>query len=292
MSDAAGDEAPPGMHRAGDPALQEGIARAQRLVAEFNRAHGSDPAAAEAALTALLGSVGAGAVVRGPIACDLGRNLSIGDRTFVNSGLTALDIAPIEIGADCRIGPRVSLLTPLHPTDPGPRLRGWEGAEPIAIGDNVWIGGGATVLPGVTVGDGAVIGAGSVVTRDVPPGEVAVGNPARAIRAAGEEGRPGAVTCLVTCPPADAERIGRALVAAGLAACVNVIDRVRSIYRWQGGIETDDEALLVLKTTTAAVPELDARLAEIHPYDVHELICLPVEAGSRDYLSWVADSVG
>lgn len=99
------------------------------------------------------------------------------------------------------------------------------------------------------------------------------------------------VTCLVTCPRDDADRIGSALVQGGKAACVNVIDGVRSIYLWQGKIERDEEALLVVKTTAALIPELDALLTEIHPYDVYELICLPIQAGNPDYLAWIADSV-
>lgn len=87
----------------------------------------------------------------------------------------------ITIGEDCQIGPNVQLLTPTHPIDPGPR-RKLEAAEPITIGDNVWLGGGVIVCPGVTIGDNSVIGAGSVVTRDIPPNVVAVGNPARVIR--------------------------------------------------------------------------------------------------------------
>ncbi|MDQ2700602.1 MAG: divalent-cation tolerance protein CutA [Actinomycetota bacterium] len=102
----------------------------------------------------------------------------------------------------------------------------------------------------------------------------------------------GVVTCLVTCPRSDADRIANALVQAGNAACVNVIDGIRSIYRWQSKVERDEEALLIVKTTSATVAELDGQLTEIHPYDVHELICLPVESGNPDYLGWIADSVG
>lgn len=108
----------------------------------------------------------------------------------------------------------------------------------------------------------------------------------------GEPGRPGLMTCLITCPRDDADRIGAALVTAGHAACVNVIDGIRSIYHWKGEIETDEEALLIVKTTAPRVPELEALLTEIHPYDVHELICLPIEAGSPGYLDWIAESVG
>ena len=91
-------------------------------------------------------------------------------------------MAPIVIGADCQIGPNVQLLTPIHPIEPQPRRDKLEAARPITIGDNVWLGGGVIVCPGVTIGDNVVIGAGSVVTRDIPANTIAVGNPARAIR--------------------------------------------------------------------------------------------------------------
>jgi maltose O-acetyltransferase len=120
--------------------------------------------------------------VRAPFYVDYGEYLTIGPRTFVNFGLVALDGAGISIGADCQIGPNVQLLTALHPTEPGPRRDKLGSARPIAIGDNVWLGGGAIVLPGVTVGDDSVIGAGSVVTKDVPAGVIVVGNPARVLR--------------------------------------------------------------------------------------------------------------
>jgi maltose O-acetyltransferase len=101
---------------------------------------------------------------------------------FANVGLVALDVAPIRIGDDAQIGPNVQLLTPTHPLDPDLRRARWEAAEPIAIGANVWLGGGAIVLPGVTIGADAVVGAGAVVTRDVPARAVMVGNPARVLR--------------------------------------------------------------------------------------------------------------
>lgn len=293
MAEIRRGEQLPGSYRPDDePELQRRIARAQELVARFNRSCGDDPDAAARTLAALLGSVGRDAVVRGPLACDLGENVRIGARTFVNSGLTALDIAPIAIGDDCQIGPSVNLLTPVHPIDPELRADGWEGADAITIEDRAWIGGGATILAGVTVGAGSVVGAGAVVTRDVPAGTVAVGNPARVIRSVDSGPRSSAVTCLVTCPRDDADRIGTALVESGNAACVNVVDAVRSIYRWQGKVERDEEALLVVKTTGRSIPRLDAQLTEIHPYDVHELICLPIESGNPAYLDWISESVG
>ena len=94
----------------------------------------------------------------------------------------ALDVAPITIGDDVQIGPNVQLLTPTHPMDADLRRAKWEAAEPITLADNVWLGGGVIVLPGVTVGANTVVGAGAVVTRDLPGDVVAVGNPARVIR--------------------------------------------------------------------------------------------------------------
>ncbi len=93
-----------------------------------------------------------------------------------------LDVARISIGADVQIGPNVQLLTPTHPLDAALRRAKWEAAEPITIGDNVWLGGGVIVCPGVTIGENTVVGAGAVVTRDLPPNVVAAGVPARVVR--------------------------------------------------------------------------------------------------------------
>ena len=100
-----------------------------------------------------------------------------------------------------------------------------------------------------------------------------------------------AVVCLVTTPPDRAHPIAEALVARELVACVNIIAAVQSVYRWQGAVEHDDEALLVLKTTRAAIPALDAALGELHPYDTFELVALDVAGGSADYLAWIGASV-
>jgi len=130
----------------------------------------------------LLGRLGPDSEVRPPFYCDYGSQIRIGERTFVNFGLVALDPAPITIGSDVQIGPNVQLLTPTHPIDPDLRRAKWEGARPIDIADNVWLGGGVIVLPGVSIGENSVAGAGAVVTRDVPAGVVVVGNPARVVR--------------------------------------------------------------------------------------------------------------
>lgn len=167
---------------ADDPEIQRAFQHALALNERFNREYPVDPEATQEILRELLGSVGEGAHVRAPLRVDYGSQLHIGEGTFVNFHLIALDVAEIRIGRHCQLGPNIQLLTPIHPLELEPRRQGWEAAEPITIGDDVWIGGGVTVLPGVSIGDGAVIGAGSVVTKDVPARSLAVGNPARVIR--------------------------------------------------------------------------------------------------------------
>lgn len=167
---------------ADDPESERIALRAMRLADSYARACIDDPTAARSILSDLLGELGDGANIRPPLFVDYGENIRVGARTFANFNLTALDVAPITIGEDCQIGPSVQLLTPTHPVDPQPRRDKLEAAEPITIGDNVWIGGGAIVCPGVTIGDNSVIGAGSVVTKDIPANVVAVGNPAQVKR--------------------------------------------------------------------------------------------------------------
>ncbi|TQL64245.1 sugar O-acetyltransferase [Rarobacter faecitabidus] len=169
-------------YRGGDPEVDVRILRAARLAEAYVEAWLADPAASVATLRELLGHVGDGVVVRPPITVDLGERITVGDGTFINFGLMALDIAPITIGKACQIGPNVQLLTPVHPIEPEPRRAGYESAAPITLHDNVWLGGGVIVCPGVTIGENSVVGAGSVVTRDIPANVVAVGNPARVIR--------------------------------------------------------------------------------------------------------------
>ncbi|MGW3017824.1 sugar O-acetyltransferase [Streptomyces longwoodensis] len=170
------------LYIADDPEIARRQQEAVRLASRYQAAYAEDADTARPLLARLLGALGEEAHVRPPLYVDYGSNLRIGARTFVNYNLTALDVADIVIGADCQIGPNVQLLTPTHPLEPGPRRDKLEAARPITIGDNVWLGGGAIVLPGVTIGHNSVIGAGSVVTKDVPPNVVAVGNPARPVR--------------------------------------------------------------------------------------------------------------
>lgn len=162
-----------------DDVLRADSARAQALLERFNAAPD------DAVLRELLGHLGEGVLIRPPFRCDYGTQISIGAGTFVNFDCVMIDVAPIRIGEDCQIATNVQLLTATHPIEPGPRREGWESGEPIAIGDNVWLGGGVIVCPGVTIGDDTVVGAGAVVTSDLPPGVVAFGVPARVQREIG-----------------------------------------------------------------------------------------------------------
>ena len=169
------------LYIADDPELARESRQAAELCGAYNASPG-DPATRSSILAELLGSFGEDSEIRPPFYCDYGYQTYIGARTFLNFGVVALDVARITIGDDVQIGPRVQLLTPTHPVDAELRRAKWEAASPIAIGDNVWLGGGVIVCPGVTIGDDTVVGAGAVVTRDLPSGVVAAGVPARVMR--------------------------------------------------------------------------------------------------------------
>lgn len=170
------------LYIADDPELAEAHLRCMDLQEAYNATSERQADLRAGLLAELLGACGEGVVIRPPIHLDYGRNLHIGAGAFVNYNLVALDVARITIGADCQIATNVQLLTAWHPVEPGPRRAKWEAATPITIGDNVWLGGGVIVLPGVTIGDDTVVGSGAVVTKDLPAGVVAVGNPARVVR--------------------------------------------------------------------------------------------------------------
>jgi maltose O-acetyltransferase len=176
------------LYIAKDTDSDEEFRRVQELLAEFN---GSAPGAwdeRDALLRRMLRDVGEGVVVRPPFYCEYGA-VSIGVGTFINVDAVMLDVAPVTIGADCQIATRVQLLTATHPIDPEPRRAGWEYAEPITVADNVWLGGGVIVCPGVSIGQDTVVGAGAVVTEDLPAGIVAAGVPARVLREIGDDDR-------------------------------------------------------------------------------------------------------
>jgi maltose O-acetyltransferase len=170
------------LYRADDAELQADHARAQELLERYNATRHGEQDVRDRLLRELLGHVGEGVVVKPPFRCDYGSQVSIGAGTFVNYGCVMLDVVPIAIGAACQIATGVQLLAATHPVDPEPRRAGWESGQPITIGDNVWLGGGVIVCPGVRIGDDTVVGAGAVVTRDLPAGVVAAGNPARVLR--------------------------------------------------------------------------------------------------------------
>lgn len=156
--------------------------RAMDLCYEYNALRPSDFEGRTAKLKELIGNLGENVCVEQPFHCDYGKNITLGERTFLNVGCTMLDCAPITLGKHVLCGPNCSFLTPLHPVDPTQRLTDQESAKPIVLGDNVWLGGNVTILPGVTIGENTIVGAGSVVTKDLPANVLAVGNPARVIR--------------------------------------------------------------------------------------------------------------
>lgn len=173
------------MYIANDPDNAAEFGRVQKIVARFNAAASGARDEHDTLLRQMLRHVGKDVVVRPPFYCEYGA-IEIGARTFINVGVVMLDVMPIAVGAACQIGPRVQLLTATHPVDPEARRMGWEYGEPITIADNVWLGGGVTVCPGVAIGEDTVVGAGAVVTRNLPARVVASGVPARVLREIGE----------------------------------------------------------------------------------------------------------
>jgi len=161
-----------------DPELTAARARARDLCRELN----AGPAAEHRrVLQALFGAGGDDAWVEPPFHCDYGANIRLGKKCFFNFNCVVLDVCPVTVGDYTLFGPAVQIYAATHPLDAVAR-RGKESGKPVVIGNDVWVGGGAIICPGVTIGDRAVIGAGSVVTKDIPAGAVAAGNPCRVIR--------------------------------------------------------------------------------------------------------------
>jgi maltose O-acetyltransferase len=169
-----------------DPDLVAGRIRARDLCQALNASAEVDTSRRRQLLTSLFGAGGDTVWMQPPFYCDYGENIHLGERVFFNFNCVVLDVCPIFIGDYTLFGPAVQIYTPLHPLDAAERRRE-EFGKPVRIGADVWVGGGAIILPGVSIGDGAVIGAGSVVTRDVPAGTFAVGNPCRVIRSIAEQ---------------------------------------------------------------------------------------------------------
>ena len=168
------------LYRASDPELARDRRTCRSLLHEINGQPDEDER--HGLFRQLLGRIGDGSFIQPPFACDYGYNISVGDRVFINFNTVILDCAAVTIGDGAQIASGVQLLAADHPRDAKTRRDLLELARPVSIGSNVWLGAGAIVLPGISVGDDSVIGAGSVVTRDIPSGVVAVGNPCRVVR--------------------------------------------------------------------------------------------------------------
>ena len=164
-----------------DPELVKGRARARDLCQLLNNSHEAEQEKRRTILTELFGRGGDSVWMQPPFFCDYGSNIELGARVFFNFNCVVLDVCSVKIGAFTLFGPGVQILTPMHPWNALQR-RQEEFGKSVEIGSDVWVGGGAIILPGVRVGSRAMIGAGSVVTRDIPDGTFAAGNPCRAIR--------------------------------------------------------------------------------------------------------------
>ncbi|MBO5563180.1 MAG: sugar O-acetyltransferase [Bacteroidales bacterium] len=170
------------VYSAVDQDLLRELGETKEIIHRYNALPPSAESERLAILKGLLGNIGDDQIIiNQPFYCDYGKQIRVGKRFFANFNFTVLDEAPVSIGDDCFIGPNVSIYTACHSTDPAERNCRREWAEPVTIGDSVWIGGSVTILPGVHIGNNVTIGAGSVVTKDIPDGSVAVGNPCRVI---------------------------------------------------------------------------------------------------------------
>ena len=170
------------LYLASDPELTKMRERARQITRAYNSTIETERDLRRTLLNRLLGQMPPKLEIEPPFRCDYGTNIYLGQNFYANFGVVMLDVAPIHIGENVMLAPNVQLYTAYHPLDVATRISGLEAASPIHIGDNVWIGGGSIVLPGVTIGENSAIGAGSVVTKDIPANVVAVGNPCRVIR--------------------------------------------------------------------------------------------------------------
>ena len=171
------------IYSAVDQELLEELTATREKIFEYNSLRPSETERMKEIIKELFGHVADdNYLINQPFRCDYGKQISIGKRFFANFNFTVLDEARVTIGDDCFIGPSVSIYTACHSTDPIERNSRQEWAKPVTIGNNVWIGGSVTILPGVTIGDNVSIGAGSVVVKDIPSNTVAVGNPCKVIK--------------------------------------------------------------------------------------------------------------
>lgn len=164
-----------------DAELTAARTRARDLCWKLNATGEADQDARRQIVRALFGAGGDTVWMQPPFFCDYGANITLGEKVFFNFNCVVLDVCPVRIGSFTLFGPAVQIYTAMHPLDAAQRRRE-EFGRPVEIGSDVWVGGGAIILPGVRIGARAVIGAGSVVTRDVPDAVFAAGNPCRVIR--------------------------------------------------------------------------------------------------------------
>jgi len=167
------------LYVANDPELAADNRRISEWLDRYNATNTMAQPERQALLEEALGAVGPGCNIRPPFYCDYGYNIKLGRDVFLNFNCCILDVVAVSIGDMTKIGPGVQILAADHPRDAAQRRQMLEFGRPIVIGANVWIGGGALIMPGTTIGDDAIVGSGSVVTRDVPAGAIAYGNPAR-----------------------------------------------------------------------------------------------------------------
>lgn len=165
-----------------DAALIEERLVCKELCRDYNDLRPREAEAREALLRRILGSAGEGLLIEQPFYCDYGYNIRVGNNFYANFNLVILDEAPVTFGDNVFIAPNCGFYTAGHPIDAAERNKGLEYARPITVGDNVWIGAGVSILPGVSIGDNCVIGAGSVVVKDIPSNSVAVGNPCKVVK--------------------------------------------------------------------------------------------------------------
>ena len=170
-----------GLFDCSDPELMENKKRARKLTQKFNNTSEDEELLRKEILKELLGKCGEKILIKPPFHCDYGYNINVGENFFMNFDCVFLDAAPINIGDNFMCAPKVCIFSVTHPKNSEERAKGMAVSLPVNIGNNVWIGGGAIVMPGVSIGDNAIIGAGSVVTKNVPANTVVAGNPARII---------------------------------------------------------------------------------------------------------------
>jgi maltose O-acetyltransferase len=170
------------LYDASDPELELERLDARELLYDFNHSRPSKMPFRTAMLKKLFGKTGEKIYIEPHFQCDFGYNINVGENFYANFNCVILDVMVVDIGYNVMLGPAVQIYTATHPLDPHERAKMLENAQPISIGNDVWIGGGAIILPGVKIGNGVTIGAGSVVTKDVPDYVFAGGNPCRVIK--------------------------------------------------------------------------------------------------------------